>query len=297
MSEEAAPGDVDPASLDLRSRASADGGSAEPGLTLRPADAVPIASVSSAAALEALDRLRRAGIVACLEPLPPGGAHAGGSDDLAGLLYVSPADSHDAATVLRTLDGGVHPVDPHTASSSAAAGGPAEPDIDAAFAQLVAGLDLDSGSPTRSHGALDNEPFGQRGLNRGSARSGSTDDPGDEDDRAATSPTQSGPRPADPVGDAIARRLAHQHDEDPPELRDEHYVPPSPPPVPRPTAAAAFAIILVLAGVGVLVFGESLGIAPGHTMTTGIVIILAGLALLGARLKRYRDESDDGAVL
>jgi uncharacterized membrane protein HdeD (DUF308 family) len=85
---------------------------------------------------------------------------------------------------------------------------------------------------------------------------------------------------------------------DPRARRPHHTAPPPPPPVPRPGAMALTGLAVILAGVVILAFGTSLGIADSQTLPTGVLAVLAGAALLAARLKRHRDDDhDDGAVV
>jgi len=249
---------------DARPGCDAPAAAREPG-AVRPAGFVAVASATPDAAPEALDRLRRAGIAAHLEA----GAPAAG-----GVLFVEPADAPDARIVLATLDAGIGPAEAAVASPAAGAGGagPAR-SVDDEFAALVAGLDFGPSWATGSgRGAvLDPEPAEPE------------DDRGAADSRAA---------------DAVSRRLRDEQDVDPPELREEHYEPPAPPPIPRPGGLALAGLAIILAGLAVLRFGPALGLAPDRTLPTGILVILAGAALLAARLKRHRDDSDDdGAVL
>lgn len=238
---------------------------------VRPPPFVPVASATADVAPEAMDRLRRAGIAAHLEVATPGAA---------GVLYVDAADAHDARTVLATLDAGIGPAEnfdeAFEAAFDQATAASDTQSVDDTFAALVSYLDIDTTWSTGSTVAPTTRPTTP------------TDSP------VATN-TQA-PDP-DEIGDAVSRRLSEEKFLDPPELREEHYEPPPPPPVPRPGAMALAAIAIMLCGIAVLAFGTSLGIAPDHTLPIGIIALLAGAALLAARLKRYRDDDDDGAVL
>lgn len=224
----------------------------------RPPQFVAVASASAEAAPEAMDRLRRAGIAAHLEVT---GSGAGG------VLFVDGADAHDARTVLATLDSGIGPAD--------ALDGPGGADgqsVDDAFAALVSHLDIDT---TWTAG------------------------PGPTTSNGRVAPRASAPTTADAgdTADAVSRRLRDEQFDDPPELREEHYEPPAPPPIPRPGGLAVMGMVIIALGIAVLAFGASMGIAPDRTLPTGIIAILGGSALLVARLKRHRDDEDDGAVL
>lgn len=249
---------------------------------VRPPEFVPVASATVEVAPEAMDRLRRAGIAAHLEVTQSG---------TGGVLYVEANDAHDARTVLATLDAGIGDAEAldgefnqaiDEAFDQPGAGGDAQ-SIDDAFAALVSHLDIDTTWSTRSNG-------------RPAPRPATPTEPQVTNDLHVTNDAQgAGP---DETGDAVSRRLHDEKFADPPELREEHYEPPPPPPVPRPGAIALAAIAIILGGIAVLAFGTSMGIAPDRTLPTGIIAVLAGAALLAARLKRYReDEDDDGAVL
>ena len=260
MSDDAPPGPDAPALPRDPNLSRADSG-------VRPPQFVPVASATPEVAPEAMDRLRRAGIDVHLEMAKPGAG---------GVLYVDAADAHDARTVLATLDAGIGASDSHDEPVAVADA----QSVDDAFTALVSHLDIDTSWSTRSNG-------------RPAARPAPAAEP-----HAANTPDPDDSDSADKAGDEISRRLRDEPLIDPPELREEHYEPPPPPPVPRPGAMALAAIAVILCGIAVLAFGTSLGIAPDRTLPTGIIAVLAGSALLVARLKRYReDEDDDGAVL
>lgn len=80
-------------------------------------------------------------------------------------------------------------------------------------------------------------------------------------------------------------------------LDEEHYVPPNPPPVPRPSRAVALGMLLVAAAIMLFAFGTDLGLPGELCLFLGVCGILAATALFVMRLREYRDEDDDGAVV
>ncbi|MCU1690448.1 MAG: hypothetical protein JWN61_1487 [Pseudonocardiales bacterium] len=230
---------------------------------VRPPQFVPVASATADVAPEAMDRLRRAGIAAHLEMTQPA---------TGGVLFVDGADAHDARTVLATLDAGIGAADAFAEATAAQD----TRSIDAAFSALVGHLDIDTTWSVGSNG-------------RPAARPATPAEPHVTNEAPLADP--------DEIADAVSQRLQAEKHLDPPELREEHYEPPLPPPVPRPGAMALIAIAIIVCGIAVMAFGTALGIAPDRTLPTGIIGVLTGSALLVARLKRYREDDDDGAVL
>lgn len=222
--------------------------------------AVAVGQVGPADSAEALDRLRRAGIPAFLH----------GDASRAVTVYVDAPDVDDARTVLATLGAAVQPPDPA-----------ASPDAE------LSALDEPPGA--------DDELTDEAVAERFSALIGQWEQ--------AASP-EAGPEPPDEAqetarfeerADAVSARLGDP--EDPPELQEEHFERPLPPPMPRPSRAGAVAIAVVLLGVAILAFGGVLGLNADESLTVGVIVTLTGALLLGRRLKQYRDDSDDGAVL
>lgn len=80
-------------------------------------------------------------------------------------------------------------------------------------------------------------------------------------------------------------------------LDDEHYVPPNPPPIPRPTGPILLGMLLVVASVMLLAFGDPLGMPFSLSLFLGVTGIITAGVLFVMRLREYRDEDDDGAVL
>lgn len=86
-------------------------------------------------------------------------------------------------------------------------------------------------------------------------------------------------------------------EDDPAWLDDEHYVPPNPPPVPRPTGPILLGILLLVVSVMLFAFGDPLGMPFTLSLFLGVCGVITALVLFVTRLREYRDEDDDGAVL
>jgi hypothetical protein len=80
-------------------------------------------------------------------------------------------------------------------------------------------------------------------------------------------------------------------------LDDDHYVPPTPPPLPRPTAPIVLGLVLIVVSILLLAFGAQLGMSFELSLFLAVTGILTATTLFVMRLRRYRDEDDDGAVL
>lgn len=80
-------------------------------------------------------------------------------------------------------------------------------------------------------------------------------------------------------------------------LDDDHYVPPNPPPIPRPTAAVVLGMLLVAVSIVLLAVGAELGLAFETRLLLAVVGIVTATVVLVLRLRKYRDEDDDGAML
>jgi hypothetical protein len=86
-------------------------------------------------------------------------------------------------------------------------------------------------------------------------------------------------------------------DDEPAWLDDEHYVPPNPPPVPRPTGPILLGILLLVVSVTLFAFGDPLGMPFTLSLFLGVCGVITALVLFVTRLREYRDDDDDGAVL
>jgi hypothetical protein len=203
---------------------------------------------------------------------PAGGSAESGAD--AGGLALAPREDPDdrdfrAGTSYGRDDGFAGAPEPSSAGD----------DIDEEFARLISQLDIDgtgglngADGPTGQDLAANDAPASRR-----------------SDQRSAAEPL------ADAIADEVSRRLGAP--DDPPELREEHFVRPAPPPFPRPSRGGALAVLVVVFGIAILAFGGLVGLTPDESLTFGILCTLAGALLLGRRLKRHHDDGDDGAVV
>jgi len=269
-----------------------------------PAAAVAVGRVIAAQTAEALDRLRRAGIPAYLpaDPAP------------AALIYVDEPDLADARSVLATLGDAVQPPDAGEIGDEPRGSAPPEPggrddspdpdDEPPPGDVLLADRPADEDAPPDPLGddgpraALSDEAVDER-FSALIGEFGERDERGDAGgpggDGADDEPGAPMLRSAADAADRVSERLGDPPD--PPELRDEHFERPAPPPVPRPSAAGILAVGILLTGVAILAFGRLIGLGPDQALAVGVIVILAGALLLAQRLKRHRDDTDDGAVL
>ncbi|MEU6127860.1 DUF308 domain-containing protein [Saccharopolyspora sp. NPDC047091] len=138
-------------------------------------------------------------------------------------------------------------------------------DIDAAFAEIVAGLEQDE--------PMARWPEEDRGT-------------GDE----APKPPAAAPEPA-----------AAPRDWTPPaDAPDEgHYEPPEPPPMPRPGVGTVGGVLLVALGMTLLLVPGLLGLGTTPALSIGLVAVSAGIGWLLFRIRRTppEDPTDDGAQL
>ena len=80
-------------------------------------------------------------------------------------------------------------------------------------------------------------------------------------------------------------------------LDDDHFVPPAPPPLPRFAAPTIIAMVVLTVSILLLGLGGEFGLASQLTLLLGVCGVLLGVAMLVMRLRAYRDDDDDGAVL
>jgi hypothetical protein len=80
-------------------------------------------------------------------------------------------------------------------------------------------------------------------------------------------------------------------------LDEDHFVPPPPPPLPRPTAPIVLGLLLVVTSIALLAFGSYLQLPFELCLFLAVTGILSATTLFVLRLREYRDEDDDGAIL
>ncbi|GAA0243289.1 hypothetical protein GCM10010492_48150 [Saccharothrix mutabilis subsp. mutabilis] len=144
-------------------------------------------------------------------------------------------------------------------------------DVDAAFAEIVAGLEREGVGRTWS------EP----------------DDDAFDADEAEAEPA----KPTRPEGQpAVATADDDEEDDDP----DDHFVPPEPPPLPALRAGTIAALLLMLLGVVLLVAPGLFGLTAGIGTPLALVVLCSGAGWLVLRIRNGPPQDsgwDDGAVL
>lgn len=157
-------------------------------------------------------------------------------------------------------------------------------DIDAAFAEIVAGLEQEA--------PLAQWPDEQAPQPWPTDSAGPTDSPAPaEPPRSIESPGPIEPAPAASSG---PRDWSVDDEED-----EGHFVPPEPPPLPKPRASTLGAAALVLVGALLLIMPGLAGAASTVSLPLGLVAISAGIGWLLFRMRHgppHHDE-DDGAQL
>ncbi|SDC48675.1 hypothetical protein [Actinokineospora iranica] len=145
-------------------------------------------------------------------------------------------------------------------------------DVDAAFAQIVAGLERD--------GVGRNLPS-EAEVKRDHAESPR---PGDAD------------QPAEPPGPPPPTAWrGHDTEIDwSDDNADEHYEPPEPPPLPRLRPATIVAIALLVAGVVLLILPSVIGLGARIATPIALLSLASGIGLLLLRARRHPHEYPDG---
>jgi len=218
---------------------------------------VELSDVPATSAPQLLSALSRARIAAYLAEAP--GSHGSLR------LYVASGERSDARTIVASVlrANGQDGTEPGSAGATQRPDPLAGIDADAEFAALIADWHVDTHTAIRD---------AEKALSRD-----------DEDWRARLN--------QEPSGEAQPER------DDLTWLDDEHYVPPNPPPIPRPTGPILLGMLLVVVSVMLLAFGDPLGMPFSLSLFLGVSGIITALVLFVMRLREYRDEDDDGAVL
>jgi hypothetical protein len=150
---------------------------------------------------------------------------------------------------------------------------PNEPgtDVDAAFAEIIAGWDREHGRPEWPDLADNDE------------------------DAADSSADPAAELSADASVDAAERDEVEDGLDD-----DDHFVPPDPPPLPRPQPQTVGAILLFGLGLVLLVVPSMLGFSAQAGLVFGLLAISGGIVWLIARLRQGPPTDsgwDDGAQI
>lgn len=146
-------------------------------------------------------------------------------------------------------------------------------DIDAAFAEIVAGLEEDDELSRLLH----------------------DEDPETQDQRSDPETT-----PPPPTGQPDARRDGPRDWSPSGDTEDEgHFEPPEPPPLPIPSPATLGGIALMGLGVILLLMPGLLGLTSTIALPLGLVLISSGIGWLLLRLRHTPPDAggDDGAQL
>jgi len=172
-------------------------------------------------------------------------------------------------------------------------------DVDAAFAEIVAGLeregvgrmpDPDEPEPGTGGTAL----AGDQPSDRTDRRSGRLDEPpGDgPGGRTDDEPTEEAPRP--PAPPPTAWRGSDTEWDWTWGTDEEHYVPPEPPPLPRLRPLTIVALVLIVAA-GVLLFAPGLiGLSARVGTPIALIALTGGGVLLLLRIRKTPRHVDDG---
>ncbi|WP_433270105.1 hypothetical protein ACQPZF_08830 [Actinosynnema sp. CS-041913] len=141
-------------------------------------------------------------------------------------------------------------------------------DVDATFAEIVAGLEREGVGKTWP----DDEAEAQ-----------------DDDEAEPAKPTR-------PEGQPAVATAEEDPDDDP----DDHFVPPEPPPLPALRAGTIAALVLIAVGVVLLVVPSLFGLAPRIGTPLALIVLCSGVGWLVLRIRNGPPPDsgwDDGAVL
>jgi len=149
-------------------------------------------------------------------------------------------------------------------------------DVDAAFAEIVAGLERD--------GVGMRWPSDQPATRQDTAAVEETRPIEPQQPPAAATPPPAGWRTSDREWDWAAAS------------DEEHYVPPDPPPFPRPRPLTVLAVVLILIGVGLLAVPDLIGLQSQVATPLAIIALTSGVGWLLLRMRHGPPPgSDDGS--
>ncbi len=159
-------------------------------------------------------------------------------------------------------------------------------DVDAAFAEIVAGLEAEG----LGSFLTEEEPLAEAGSSASAEpAAGSTPAPAASPQTAPPATETPGWRTSDAEWDWAAAS------------DEEHYVPPEPPPFPRPRAGTVAGMLLIVVGLLLLIVPTMIGLASRLGTPLGLVALAAGIGWLVLRIRHNsppdHGDRDDGAQL
>jgi len=176
-----------------------------------------------------------------------------------------------------------------------------DPDVDAAWAKIVAGYDAQVDATATPWPAVENLPTDPPPPAR--AGSDGTEPPGREVRRLPSAADFSGvsvsPRREDDEPSLLDGLDTFGNDLPGEPTDDEGYTPPPPPPLPRISKYAVLGVLGIVAGFVLFLFPDLLPVDTAVVTVFGFLAILAGFITLISRLRNTDDDRgpDDGAVV
>lgn len=182
---------------------------------------------------------------------------------------------------------------------------PADPDVEAEWARIVAGYHTEVAADHRSWPAAEDVAVGE---SPGAAGTTPSTRPGPD----AAGPVETGVRRLPSATDISGISVGGRADDpslldgldtfgaDLPDEAEERYVPPPPPPLPRMSKYAVIGVLAITAGFALFLFPTLLPIDRGLVTMLGFAGILTGFVTLIWRLRpggEDDDDPDDGAVV
>ncbi|HEY4021346.1 MAG TPA: hypothetical protein VGM75_21845 [Pseudonocardiaceae bacterium] len=150
-------------------------------------------------------------------------------------------------------------------------------DVDAAFAEIVAGLEREG----LGSFLTEEDPATETGQ------------------KPPTEPAASAPQAA--TTESTGWRTAGQEWDWATASDEEHYVPPEPPPIPKPKAGTVVGMLLIAVGLVLLIVPTIIGLGTPIGTPLGLVALAAGIGWLVLRIRHGNPpdhgERDDGAQI